>query len=151
MNLVKISPENLEVANSYLSQGSIQNVARNLGVDENEVSEILARREVKAYIDSVYLDFGYRNRFKLAETLDKIIDSKLEEAEETEMYSSKDLADLLYLAHKMRIDELKAMTELERAKTTSIKNQTNVQINNETPFGAGNYGKLMEKLLSGNQ
>ena len=93
------------------------------------------------------MDSGYRNRFKLAETLDKLIDQKLEEAEETEMYSNKDLADLLQLAHKMRMDEIKAQTELEKANTSSVKTQNNVMINSEVPFGQGNYGALMDKLL----
>jgi hypothetical protein len=146
MNLVKISPENLEVANAYLQNGSIQQVARSLAISENDVTEVLARREVRAYIDSIYLDYGYRNRFKLAETLDLLINEKLREAESTEMYTNKDLADLLQLAHKMRMDEIRAMTEYEKSRETRIQNQTNVQIN-ETPFGAGNYGKLMEKLL----
>lgn len=146
MNLVKISPENLEVANAYLQNGSIQQVARSLAISENDVTEVLARREVRAYIDSIYLDHGYRNRFKLAETLDLLINEKLREAESTEMYTNKDLADLLQLAHKMRMDEIRAMTEYEKSRETRIQNQTNVQIN-ETPFGAGNYGKLMEKLL----
>lgn len=147
MNLVKISPESLEVANAYLQNGSIQQVARSLAISENDVTEILARREVRSYIDSIYLDYGYRNRFKLAETLDLLINEKLREAESTEMYTNKDLADLLQLAHKMRMDEIRAMTEYEKSvNSTRIQNQTNVQIN-ETPFGAGNYGKLMEKLL----
>jgi hypothetical protein len=146
MNLVKISPENLEVANAYLQNGSIQQVARSLAISESDVTEVLARREVRAYIDSIYLDHGYRNRFKLAETLDLLINEKLREAESTEMYTNKDLADLLQLAHKMRMDEIRAMTEYEKSRETRIQNQTNVQIN-ETPFGAGNYGKLMEKLL----
>lgn len=146
MNLVKISPENLEVANAYLQNGSIQQVARSLAISESDVTEVLARREVRAYIDSIYLDYGYRNRFKLAETLDLLINEKLREAESTEMYTNKDLADLLQLAHKMRMDEIRAMTEYEKSRETRIQNQTNVQIN-ETPFGAGNYGKLMEKLL----
>ena len=107
---------------------------------------MLNRREVKQYIDTVYLDTGYRNRFKLADTLDTLIEKKMEEAEESEIYTSKDLADLLQMAHKMRIDEMKAQTELEKAKATNIKNQTNIQVN-DGGFGQGNYGKLMEKLL----
>ena len=90
---------------------------------------------------------GYRNRFKLASALDDLIEHKLEEAEESQVYTNKDLADLYSMAHKMRMDELKAMAELEKAKATNVKNQTNVQINSEMPFGQGNYGKLMEKLL----
>ena len=56
------------------------------------------------------------------------------------------MADLLQMAHKMRMDEIKAMAELEKAKTAPIKQQANIQIN-EMPFGQGNYGKLMEKLI----
>ena len=59
----------------------------------------------------------------------------------------KDLADLVQLAHKMRIDEIKAQTDMEKAKAQNVKNQTNVQINGEVPFGQGNYGELMKKLL----
>ena len=104
---------------------------------------------MKAYVDQVYLDTGYRNRFKLAETLDLLIDKKMDEAEESEVYTSKDLADLVGMAHKIRMDELKAQTELEKAKAMSIKTQNNVQINSgEMPFGQGNYGELMKKLLN---
>ena len=143
----RISPEGLEIANAYLKLGNIQDVCTELALQEADVSEYLAKREVKAYIDQVYLDTGYRNRFKLAETLDVLIDKKLEEADESEIYSSKDLADLLSMAHKMRMDELKAQAEIEKAKASSIKTQNNVHINAEVPFGQGNYGELMKKLL----
>jgi molybdenum cofactor biosynthesis enzyme len=74
-----------------------------------------------------------------------MIASKLEEAQETGVYSSKDLADLLQMAHKMRMDEIKAQADAEKA--TAVRTQTNVQINEGVPFGQGNYGKLMDKLL----
>ena len=45
------------------------------------------------------------------------------------------------------MDEIKAQTEAEKAKSASIKTQNNVQINADLPFGQGNYGKLVEKLL----
>ena len=51
------------------------------------------------------------------------------------------------MAHKMRMDEIKAQADLEKAKAQNVKNQTNVQINGEVPFGQGNYGELMKKLL----
>jgi hypothetical protein len=79
---IKMSPEGLEVANTYLQLGSITDVCDRLSLDENTVSEYLNKREIKQYIDQVYLDTGYRNRFKLADTLDNIIDEKLNEAEE---------------------------------------------------------------------
>jgi len=72
----------------------------------------------------------------------------MEEAEESEMYSSKDIADLLQLAHKIRMDEIKAQTELAKAQAGNIKTQNNVQVIADQPFGQGNYGKLMDKLLN---
>lgn len=142
-----MSPEGLEIANSYLQHGSIPAAANALAVTEDTVSEALNKREIKQYIDTVYLDTGYRNRFKLSETLDLLIDKKLEEADETEIYTNKDMADLLALAHKMRMDEMKAQTELEKAKAGTVKNQVNIQDNSGVPFGQGNYGNLLKKLL----
>jgi hypothetical protein len=118
-----------------------------MGVSEDKVVELLNKREVKRYIDTVYLDLGYRNKNNIGSLLDEMIQSKLEEAQETGVYSSKDLADLLQMAHKMRMDEIKAQAELLKVENANIKNQTNVQINEALPFGQGNYGKLMEKLL----
>jgi hypothetical protein len=143
----RISPEGLEIANAYLELGSIPAVCSRLSIDEAKASEYLQKREVKAYVDQVYLDTGYRNRFKLAEVLDTLIDAKMEEAEESEVYTSKDLADLVGMAHKIRMDELKAQTELEKAKAQTIKTQVNIQDNSQVPFGQGNYGELMKKLL----
>jgi len=146
-DLVNISPEALEVANTYLRTTDIKETAETLGLEANIVSSYLGKREVKTYVDSVFLDVGYRNRFKLANTLDSIIESKLEELDEAEMTSTKDIADLLALAHKMRMEELKVQTDLAKAESTKIRNQTNVQINDAGNFGTGNYGELMKKLL----
>jgi hypothetical protein len=143
----KMSPEGLEIANSYLEHGNIPAVCRTLGVSENEVSDALNKREVKQYIDTVFLDTGYRNRFKLSETLDMLIEKKLEEAEETQIYTSKDMADLVQMAHKMRIEEIKAQTEMEKAKAQTVKTQVNIQDNSGLPFGQGNYGELIKKLM----
>lgn len=137
-----ISPEGLDLANAYLECGSIEKAAKKLNIAKEKAAQLLQKSEVKRYIDSVYMDLGYRNKFKLAALLDEVIENKLAEARESEMYSTKDLADLIQLAHKMRMDEIKA-----EQGSRGITNQTNVQIN-ETPFGQGNYGKLMEKLLN---
>jgi phage terminase small subunit len=143
LKALQIAPEGLELANEYLTCGSIKDAAKSLCISTEKAVEVLNKAEVKRYIDAVYLDMGYRNRNKIAEVMDEIIESKLEEARESEMFSTKDLVDIMQIAHKMRMDEIKA----EASKPT-IQNQTNVQIN-ETPFGQGNYGKLMEKLLGG--
>ena len=141
-----MSPEGLEIANAYLEKGTIPAVCAELGVSEHEVSEVLNKREIKQYIDTVFLDTGYRNRFKISETLDMLIEKKLEEADETEIYTTKDMADLLQMAHKMRIEELKAQTEMEKAKAQVVKTQVNIQ-DTSTVFGQGNYGELIKKLM----
>lgn len=146
--MVTITPEGVEIANSYLTFGNIRAVSQDLGVPEHKIAEVLNTREVKKYIDTVYLDTGYRNRQNIANLLDEMIASKLEEAQESGQYTSKDLAELLQMAHRIRIDELKALGESEKV-SNNIKNQTNVQINDGIPFGSGNYGRLMEKLLHG--
>ena len=143
----KMSPEGLEIANSYLEHGNIPAVCRKLGVSENEVSDTLNKREIKQYIDTVFLDTGYRNRFKISETLDMLIEKKLEESDETQIYTNKDMADLLQMAHKMRIEEIKAQTEMEKAKAQTVKTQVNIQDNSGVPFGQGNYGELIKKLM----
>ena len=145
--LTTISPEGMEIANSYLQFGNIRAVSDELRVSEEKVAELLNKREVKKYIDTVDLDLGYRNRNNTGRLLDEMIESKLEEAQESGVYSNKDLADLLTMAHKMRMDEIKAQADLEKAQASNIRTQNNVQINSEVPFGQGNYGKLMEKLL----
>ena len=143
----KMSPEGLEIANSYLEHGSIPAVASKLRVSQSEVTEILNKREIKQYLDTVFLDTGYRNRFKLSETLDMLIEKKLEESEETQIYTNKDMADLIQMAHKMRMEEIKAQTEMEKAKAQTVKTQVNIQDNSGMPFGQGNYGELIKKLM----
>ena len=143
----KMSPEGLEIANSYLEHGSIPVGCAKLGVSENQVSEILNKREIKQYIDTGFLDTGYRNRFKISETLDMLIEKKLEESDETQIYTNKDMADLLQMAHKMRMEEIKAQTEMEKAKAQTVKTQVNIQDNSGLPFGQGNYGELIKKLM----
>lgn len=138
MDIVKIAPENLEVANAYLSTGSALVAAEQLGVSPDTVYAIIEKSDVKEYMNQVYLDQGYRNRFRLAELLDEIIENKIEEARESEVYSSKDLVDIIGLAHKISQDHSKTTA------STAIAKQSNTQVN---VYGDGNYGKLMEKLL----
>ena len=66
--------------------------------------------------------------------------------QEADLGSTKDIAELLMMAHKIRMDELKAMTDYEKVKNSSPKVQTNVQIN-ETLFGSGNYGAFTGEII----
>ena len=128
MDLVKVNPEAMEVANSYLQNFSIEETAQYLDLSPTQVSNLLDTPAVKRYIDSVFMDTGYRNRHKIGQVLDKMIEAKLEEAEETEIYTNKDLLDLLKFANDMRKD------------SSGPQKQTNVQVNH--------YNRLMEDLAA---
>lgn len=143
--LVPISPEALEIVKTYVRTQSIAETASLLGVPDFQVSQYLRKPEVKRYLDHLYLSAGYRNRDKIAEVMDDLISQKLSEMIETGLGSTKDITDILALAHKMRMDEIKAMTEYEKAKEGGVvKKQTNVQINNPD----SNYVDLLGKLLN---
>lgn len=133
---IALQPEDLDIANAYLTYGSAKETAEQLQIPEYQIVKILERSEVKEYINGIYLDRGYRNKNKIGQVLDQMIDSKLEEALESGIYTSKDLLELLQFAHKIRMDELKQ----DAGNTGPTVNIAN--------FGQGNYGQLMEKLLS---
>lgn len=133
---IALQPEDLDIANAYLTYGSAKETAEQLQIPEYQIVKILERSEVKEYINGIYLDRGYRNKNKIGQVLDQMIDSKLEDALESGIYTSKDLLELLQFAHKIRMDELKQ----EAGNTGPTVNIAN--------FGQGNYGQLMEKLLS---
>lgn len=146
-----ISPEALEVANSYLTTQSSEATAESLGVAVETVLQVLDRPETRRYIDQVFLDTGFNNRFKMRRAMDALISRKFEELDEAGVGSSKDIADLLMLSHKMTMEELSRQIELEKLKTknTSIKSQVNVQINEGVEPGS-NYGALLSKLMKVN-
>lgn len=133
--IIALAPEQLDIANAYIQFGSAKETAYQLQIPEYQIIKLLERKDVKDYITQVYLDRGYRNRQKLGDVLDKMIAAKLEEAEESGVYSSKDLLEILKFAHQIRMDELKASKESEGGGGTTV-NIANV-----------GYSQLMEKLL----
>lgn len=140
-----IAPENLEIANSYLQLQDIQKVSEELEVSADLVSQVLSKREVRAYIDNVFLDLGFNNRFALRGIMDALIQKKLEELEEADIGSSKDIADLVALSHKMTMEYLDKQIQLEKLREANIKSQVNVQINEGG--GGSNYSSLLERLI----
>ncbi len=79
-NHVALTPEALDIANAYLTYGSAKDTAEQLQIPEYQVVQLLERKDVKDYITGIYLDRGYRNKHKIGEVLDRMIQSKLEEA-----------------------------------------------------------------------
>lgn len=112
------------------------------------VTNTLSRPEVKAYINQVFFDIGFNNRFRMRSAMDAIIRRKFQEMEESDTGSNKDIADLLALSHKMSMELLDREIQLEKLRQGGgPKNQVNVQIN-EAGDGT-KYGALIAKLMGG--
>lgn len=145
---IKIAPEALEVANCYLQTQDAKKVAAELDLAPDLVTEILARREVRAYIDSVFMDTGFNNRFTMRAAMDALIKRKFQELHEADTGSTKDISELLALSHKMSMDLLDREIQLEKLRAgTAPQHQVNVQINEG--LDGSKYSHLISKLISG--
>lgn len=145
--ILQISPESLEVANCYLTLQNIPKVAEELGISNDMVAQLLARREVKAYIDNVFFDMGFNNRFKMRAAMDALLEKKFQEMDEAGVGSSKDIAELMALSHKMYMEQINADLALEKARGHSgPKSQVNVQINEGG--GGSNYHNLLDRIIN---
>ena len=146
--IIQIAPEALEVANCYLQINDARKVAQELDLDVETVTSILARREVKTYIDSVFMDSGYNNRFLMRRAMDALIKQKFSELEEAGTGSQKDISELLALSHKMSMDLLDKEIQLEKIRAgTAPSKQVNVQINEG--LDGSKYSKLVQQLITG--
>ncbi len=144
--VLEISPEGLEIANAFLQCQDIAKTAEDLGVSREIVASYLERREVKAYVDSVFFNLGFNNRFKMRGLMDTIIKKKLEELDSADIGSNKDIADLMALSHKMTMELMDKEIQLEKIRSANVKTQTNIQINDSG--GGSRYGSLIEQLLN---
>jgi hypothetical protein len=147
---IVISPEALEIANAYLAEQSVEKASNTLGISADIITETLNRKEVRAYIDNIFLDVGFNNRFKMRQVMDVLISNKLKELDEAEIGSSKDIADLLALSHKMTMEQLDRQIQLEKVRSGSSapKTQVNMQVNE---FGGDTkYSSLIQRLLGAN-
>jgi bifunctional DNA-binding transcriptional regulator/antitoxin component of YhaV-PrlF toxin-antitoxin module len=145
---IKIAPEALEVANCYLQLNDPKKVAEELDLAPDLVVDILKRREVRQYIDSVFFDSGYNNRFLMRRAMDALIKQKFQELEEAGTGSQKDISELLALSHKMSMDLLDKEIQLEKIRSgTAPQKQVNVQINEG--LEGSKYSQLVQRLITG--
>lgn len=148
--VLEISPEALEVANCYLQLQDARAVASELDIAPEMVARILGRREVKAYVNQVFMDMGFNNKYKMRSLMDTLIKKKLTDMEEAQVGSSKDISELIALSHKMSMELMDKEIALEKVRAeSSLKSQVNVQINEGLGDGT-KYGALISKLLAGN-
>ena len=145
---IQIAPEALEVANCYLQLQDARRVADELDLPVALVTEILSRREVKSYVDHVFMDTGFNNRFEMRAAMDALIKKKFQEMHEADVGSTKDITELLALSHKMSMDLLDREIQLAKAQqATGPQKQVNVQINEG--LDGSKYSHLINRLISG--
>ena len=142
-----IAPEQLEVANASLQTPDIYKVSEDLGISRELVADMLAKREVKAYIDSVFMNLGFNNRFQMRHLMDSIIKKKLQDMDEAEVGSNKDILEILTLSHKMTMEHMDKEIQLEKIRAPKV--QTNIQINNDMAQQGTRYGALLDQLMNG--
>ena len=147
--VVRIAPESLEIANCYLQTQDARAVAHELDLPVEVVTDHLGRREVKRYIDQVFFDTGYNNRFLMRRAMDALIKKKFQELDESDTGSTKDIAELLQMSHKMSMDLLDRELQLEkvRAGAGGPQKQVNVQINEG--LDGSKYSQLVQRLITG--
>lgn len=145
--VLDISPEALEVANCYLQLQDIRKVSEELDMPEHIIASLLGRREVKAYVDNVFMNLGFNNQFQMRNLMDALIKKKLQEMDEAGIGSAKDITELLALSHKMTMEQMDKQIKLaEVQKKNGPQSQVNVQINE----AGNNYASLVDRLLKGN-
>lgn len=144
---LSISPEGLDTANCYLQTPDVAKVADTLGVPAHVVADILDRKEVRAYINSVFFSTGFNNRFQVRDLMDALIKKKLQDMDEAEIGSSKDITELMALSHKITMETLDKEIQLEKIRAGGPKVQTNIQINDG--IGGSKYSSLIEQLIKG--
>lgn len=139
-----IDPEGAKVANTYLANAcSILETSQALDMPTHEISATLQSPLVKAYVNGVLRENGYRHMVQIAKKLDELVELKWAELEEAEIGSNKDIADLLSLAHKFQNDMAKIL-QADVPKEVGVQKNTQVNV-----YGEGAYGKLMDKLING--
>jgi CHAT domain-containing protein len=153
---VEISPEALELANHYLQTQNIDEVCNTMGVTQSYALNILNRREVKAYIDHVFMDCGFNNRILMRRAMDAILRRKFQDMEEMDVGSEKDILDIMKVSHQMTMDILDRQIKLEQIRmekrekekvkpTSQVNLQINDNSNNKQEMSM--YEQLLSKLI----
>jgi len=145
--VVQLQPEQLTIANSYLQCGSVEKTAAELDLPTDIVAQTLQLAHVRAYTTQLFMETGFANRHVIRRAMDAVIRQKLQELEDSQTGSNKDIADLLQLSHKMSMDLLDRELQLaklqQQVSDAQIRNQTNIQINGTDT----QYAKLIQQLL----
>lgn len=145
----RMQPEAMEVVEAYLrNDRDVNRAAEDLNTTPTVISDLINRREVRSYLDHLFMESGYRNREKFFDILDNVLEAKMEELDEAQMSSSMDIMDIMKIYHSMKIKELELSIKLQElqqgGKGQNAKTINNLQINNSS-----GYDNLLSRIISG--
>ena len=144
--MINLSPEGLAVVEAYIQNGqNLESTALALSLPKDEVHRLLNKEESRNYLNQIYYESGFRNRQKMGDLMDEIINAKLEEMVDTGMGSSKDIVEILQAAHSFKMKEMEMEIKMIAAQKA---NAPSVQINQQINGGA-NFNSLLDKLTKG--
>jgi hypothetical protein len=125
-----LDPIVLALANEHLAGKDFEQLSAEFSVNTDVVVAVLNRKDVKSYIDTVYMNQGYMNRNKRLSLINTVIEQQVQEAMESGgKLSKKDLLDWIKLLDTME----------HNTKPKEKGPEVAIQINN--------YTKLMKDLL----
>ena len=82
-----IGPEGASIANTYLANAcSLSESSHALNLPTHQISAVLQQPLVKAYVNGILRENGYRHMVVIAQKLDDLVERKWEELEEAELY-----------------------------------------------------------------
>lgn len=146
-----IQPEGLLVAEKYLECGNDSKAtAAALNMPIEQIEAQLKKNEVRSFINRRFNEYGFRNKNRFFGLMDQLINMKIEEMEESQIGSSLDIAELMKMYHKFKMDEAKSEIELIKATAAAgPSKQVNVQNNfGNMPGGDDeNYMGLINALI----
>lgn len=123
-----IDPIMLMIANDHIAGLSIDEISDKYKVTQDRVVAVLDRKEVSKYIDKQFAQQGFVHRMKRMQLINRVIEEKIMEAEDSEVWTKKDLLDWLKLAKE---EETSLMPKKDGPAVA-------VQVNN--------FDKLMDEL-----
>lgn len=152
----KMTQEQREVADAYIVSGmdldKTELYLQNIGVtlDICDISEIISLGKVQHYITLRQNSTGLRNPNHFFELMQSMIEKKMEELEEADITTSKDILEIMESFHSMKMkEEQLAIKRLELEVKRDIgkaQKITNTQLNVGND-AIGGLPKVLESIL----
>lgn len=125
---LQLAPEDEKALELYVACHDAEEVARKTGRTRTQIVALVNSPVAKQLQATLAQEQAVKVNSRMGALLDQVINMKLDEMQESEMGSEKDIADLITTRYKMEIELLKAQTAAN--KVNGPAKQNNIQINN---------------------